>query len=62
MTENIPGAHNEAHEDDGLEDLTLEDEAADDVVGGDTTQTAPPEYRGRYQLKLGEAGGLLGGG
>ena len=41
-------------------DLRLDDEAAEQVVGGETAQ-ATTAYRGRYQLKLNEANKALGG-
>lgn len=44
------------------EDLHVDDEAAEQVKGGDTAQTSDSQYRGRYQLKLGGAQNLLGGG
>ena len=55
MTENTGRAPDEAHESRGepeaLEDLRVDDEAAEQVIGGETTQ--PDQYRGRYQLRLG---------
>lgn len=43
------------------EDLRVDDEAAEQVSGGDTAQTSDSTYRGRYQLRLGEANPLQGG-
>jgi hypothetical protein len=43
-----------------LEDLDVDDESAEQVGGGETATTTPTQYRGRYQLKLGEAQQELG--
>jgi len=45
-------------EPEALEDLRLDGEAAEQVTGGDTAQT-DSRFRGRYQLKLGQARELL---
>ena len=59
MTEHNAGTPEEAHarpgEPQALEDLRLDDEAAEEVVGGDTAETAS-QFRGRYQLRLHKAG------
>jgi hypothetical protein len=36
-------------------DLPVDAEAADQVTGGDTAQSTPSAFRGRYQLRLNEA-------
>jgi len=38
------------------DDLTLDDAEAAQVTAGDGTTTTDSQYRGRYQLRLGEAG------
>jgi len=43
-----------------FEDLDVDDESAEQVSGGDTATTTPTQYRGRYQLRLGESQQLLG--
>lgn len=43
-------------EPEALEDLRVDDEAAEQVAGGATAET---QFRGRYQLKLDQAKELL---
>jgi hypothetical protein len=45
-------------EPEALEDLRLDDEAAEQVTGGEAAQT-DSQFRGRYQLKLDQARELL---
>jgi hypothetical protein len=45
-------------ESEALEDLSLDDEAAERVTGGDAAQTGS-QFRGRYQLRLDQAKELL---
>jgi hypothetical protein len=45
-----------APEPEAVDDLGVHDDAAEQVAGGATAET---QFRGRYQLKLDEAKGLL---
>jgi hypothetical protein len=45
----------EAQQTDPVEDLELEDAEAEHVTAGDGTTTTDSQYRGRYQLRLGQA-------
>ena len=45
----------EAKQTDPVEDLELEDAEAEQITAGDGTTTTDSAYRGRYQLRLGQA-------
>jgi hypothetical protein len=54
MTDNDARQTDEAHDRPTEPELAVEDETAEQVVGGGTAQAPTPEqYRGRYQLRLG---------
>ena len=61
MTEHIAGTPDEAHADtsdaDAVEDLSVDGDAEEQVIGGEAAEAS--QFRGRYQPKLDEAKGLL---